>query len=640
MNAGARDVLLLIDLQEDFLSAPGLEPHRERVVVAARACLEAFRAAGRPVIHVRTTVVGDAMMAHWRGRPPRCVPGTPGHGSPLTPEAGEAVVDKIFFSGFSVAALARALPTAVATRLVLAGVHLHACVRATALDALALGYEVVVAADATGSDDPVHAAASRRWLEERGVRFFSSFATSEQVAPLELEWHHAPAEPERRLFAVTASSAEELGRTVAAARSAAMEWRLEQVEKDALRAEGFAELVERDAASLAALIREDVGKPIRQARGEAARCSALGKAAARQARATIWAGRGEVGGHWRRLPLGVVLALTPWNNPAAIPAGKILPALALGNAVVWKPAPAGHRVAEWLRERLVEAGFPPERTGLIHGGPETARLAMAASVDGVTVSGSLATGFGVTEAAARHGLALQAELGGNNAAVVLGDADMVHAAHEIAAGAFRFAGQRCTANRRVVVVAAAKDVFLRELVNATVRFEPGDPSDPATELGPMLGERAAREFDARVAAGLRDAGVTELMIPWRGAGRGGAYRRPRILLATDAGGALVQEESFGPLLVVQTADHEEHALCLCNGVRQGLAAALFSRSRGAWERFRNRAEVGLIKWNQSTADAAVDLPFGGWKRSGLGPPEHGVGNPCFYTRYQAIYGDE
>jgi alpha-ketoglutaric semialdehyde dehydrogenase len=640
MNAGVTDVLLLIDLQEDFLSAPDLEPHRERVVAAARAWAEAFRAAGRPVVHVRTTVRGEAMMPHWRGRAPRCAPGTPGHGSPLAAGPGEAVVAKVFFSGFSVAELARALPPPASARLVLAGVHLHACVRATALDALALGYEVAVAADAAGSDDPVHAAASRRWMKERGVRFLPGGPALWPAAPGEPEWHYAPAEPGRSLFALTVSSSAEAGRAVAGARRAATEWRPGQVEADARRAERFAELVERDAEALAALVREDVGKPIRQARGEAARCAALARAAARQARETVWSGRGEGGGHWRRLPLGVVLALTPWNNPAAIPVGKVLPALTLGNAVVWKPAPAGRRVADWLRERLVEAGFPAERAGLIHGGPETARLAMAAGVDGVTVSGSLATGFGVVEAAARHGLALQAELGGNNAAVVLADADAGHAAREIAAGAFRFAGQRCTANRRAVVVAAARDEFLRELVRATGRLEPGDPADPATELGPMVSERAAREFDARVAAALNETGVVEVMIPWLGAGPGGAYRRPRILLAGDAGGALVQEESFGPLLVVQPADDEEHALRLCNGVRQGLAAALFSRSREAWERFRDRAEAGLVKWNQSTADAAVDLPFGGWKRSGLGPPEHGAGNPRFYTRYQAIYGDE
>ena len=116
-----------------------------------------------------------------------------------------------------------------------------------------------------------------------------------------------------------------------------------------------------------------------------------------------------------------------------------------------------------------------------------------------------------------------------------------------------------------------------------------------------------------------------------------AWYSPTIITCDDPAHEIVQEETFGPVLVVQTARDWEHAIRLCNGVRQGLAAAIFTASPDIVGRFLEEAEAGILKVNQSTADAAVDVPFGGWKASGLGPPEHGDFDVEFYTRPQTVY---
>ena len=161
--------------------------------------------------------------------------------------------------------------------------------------------------------------------------------------------------------------------------------------------------------------------------------------------------------------------VTPWNNPLAIPIGKIAPALLYGNTVLWKPAPAGAMVAQRLLPLLLETGWPTGALAICHGDQSTARqLAEHELVDGVTLSGSLQAGYALQEICAYRHVPFQAELGGNNAAIVWHDADLQSAADQIAAGAFGFAGQCCTANRRVIVCAENFNEFVGHLQSSTV----------------------------------------------------------------------------------------------------------------------------------------------------------------------------
>jgi acyl-CoA reductase-like NAD-dependent aldehyde dehydrogenase len=235
----------------------------------------------------------------------------------------------------------------------------------------------------------------------------------------------------------------------------------------------------------------------------------------------------------------------------------------------------------------------------------------------------------VQELCASRSLPLQAELGGNNAAIVTSGAERHEAARRIVAGAFGFAGQRCTANRRVIVPDQDAGRWIEALIAAATDLPCGDPRDERTLCGPLVSAAAARRTAELVA---------RCDVSWSGAALPHAdYFPPTIVTGEDPRHEVVQHESFAPVLVVQHADSFEHALALCNGVRQGLAAALFGAEPAQRERFAATVRAGIIKFDDSTVDADAEHPFGGWKRSGVGPPEHGVGAREFFTRWQTRY---
>ncbi len=629
-----RPALLLVDLQNDFLRAPGLEPPAGEVVERAAALLRGCRERGVPVFHVRTTIAdGTRPMPHWELKGYRaCVEGTEGHASPppLRPAAGERAFDKTFFSAFGAPALEEALRAATIDTVVVAGVHLHGCVRATVLDAYQRGFSVLVAEDAVASHDPLHAAASRRWLAGRAARFLAVDAV---LATLSGGASGAPPRPEGARVAPDAAVAKGDG-LVAAAQAAWPGWRHTPVAARAALLERFAGLVEAESKGLAARMASETGKPVRYGVPEVVRAAALVRAAARHAEGSDRPA-GPVA-RARRRPHGVVALVTPWNSPVAIPLGKIGPALACGNAAVWKPAPAAASIAARLVELFERAGAPSGVLGLAVGDADAARALMEDErVRAISITGSAAAGAVAQEIAARRHVPLQAELGGNNAAIVWSDTDLDRAASRIAEGAFGQAGQRCTANRRVIVDAGCADDFVARLERATAALVVGDPSDPLTHVGPLVSAGAA----SRVAAVIERARTVArgVIVPHE-AVPPGAYVAPTIVLCDEPSAEIVQEETFGPVLVVQRTESFTRALGLLNGVRQGLAAALFSSSVDRRARFLEEAEAGILKLDDATADAGVDAPFGGWKASGIGPPEHGECDREFYTRAQALYG--
>ena len=252
-----------------------------------------------------------------------------------------------------------------------------------------------------------------------------------------------------------------------------------------------------------------------------------------------------------------------------------------------------------------------------------------------------AAGRAAQDICAERHIPLQAELGGNNAAIIWPDADLAAAARAVAAGALEMAGQRCTANRRVIVHDDCRETFVPLLLKATAALKWGDPSETDTVIGPMV-STAHRD---RVAALVQRAAsyCDALLLPLGGEPRsvgthGAKFYPPTIIFCDDPAAKIVQEETFGPVLVVQKAPDWDAAINLCNGVRQGLAAAVFTASDEVASRFLDEAEAGMLKVNQATSNAMVDAPFGGWKASGFGPPEHGQFDVEFCTRPQTVYG--
>ncbi len=622
--------LLLVDLQRDYLELGGLEPSAGAVVARARALLEGFRREARPVIHVWTTVAReeDRRMRHWRRRDLwRCEDGTEGHrpAPGLEPLAGEVVVHKSGFDAFAGGDLDRALEELGVERLAIAGVHLHACVREAALGTHARERlrEVWVIDDAVTSDDPVHAAATWRYLQDRDVRFLSTAQALDGLTGA------AGGETDERARARVEDAALRCA-------AAAGGWRDAGAQRRASILERAAGLLELQAESLARGMAGEIGKPVRYGESEVRRAAQMVRAIVARCLSTCEEEL-TAGVRLRRRALGVVAVVTPWNNPIYIPLGKIAAALAYGNCVLWKPAPAAHRLALRQAEILAEAGLPEGVLELVRGDRLESRLAMSApGIDAVTLTGSSLAGFAAQEICAARRIPLQAELGGNNGALVWSEADLEHAAREIAQGAFVLAGQRCTANRRVVVERSRHEALLELLTRETAALAWGDPLDPATSVGPMLGfEQRERLVEMLGRSGLR------CVVPHGRstvAGIDAAWHPPTIVSCEDPAHELVQRETFGPLLVVQPADGWEHAIELLNGVEQGLVASLFSRSPAVVRRFLEQAQAGILKLERSTADAEVDVPFGGWKRSAVGPPEHGSFDRDFYTRPQVVYG--
>jgi acyl-CoA reductase-like NAD-dependent aldehyde dehydrogenase/nicotinamidase-related amidase len=650
-----KPVLLLVDLQNDFLKVAELEPHPASVIAAAARLLGACRRARIPAVHIRSAVKasGENRMPHWKRNDYwACVEGSGGHACPpsLVAREDEAVIHKVFFSAFSTGELDGILRETKAGTLIVAGVHLHGCVRATVLDAYARDYKIVVAEDATGSNDPLHGAITRRYLQDRAAQFLSSgriareldsgadaFASSEFGRRPEALAHRSPQAPERS-WTIAADSEARIREAVARARTSFETWSRIPIQERASLLGRIARLLKKQETEFADLIVEDAGKPIRQARGEVARSLALLDAVEQSPAPDRDAAPGRAG--YRREPLGVVGLISPFNNPLAIPAGKIAPALLHGNTVVWKPAIPGARVAERFSALIREAGGPEGVIACVHGGPDAARNLMS-HCDAVTISGSLEAGRSAQDICASRQIPLQAELGGNNAAIVWDDADLAAAAASIAEGAFAFAGQRCTANRRVIILDSVYDRFLDHLAAACRSLVWGEPASEETQIGPLITCHAKERVEALV----RRAGESgsRLIHPHEprerapDAAAGSAWLRPAIVCCDDREAEIVREETFGPVLVAQRAGDWEDAMALCNGVRQGLAAALFSTSQERIAAFLREAKAGVLKINQSTADAAVHLPFGGWKSSGIGPPEHGPANIEFFTRMQAIY---
>jgi len=644
-----RAALLLVDLQHDYLAAPGIEPPAAALIAQSAALLQGCRRLRLPVIHVWTTVHpdDDRRLPHWRQADRwMCVAGTAGHRPPeaLLPLEGEPVVNKAGFNPFASGELDAALRHAGCDTVIVAGLHLHACVRTAAVECIERDFAVWIASDAVASNDPLHSESTRRWLSARSVRFLplsSLLALVEGGAEPALV-HRSPRRLSEILFEVPVAGAAEVADAAAAARDGGTQWRRVAPADRAAILSALADGLDRAAPQLAAQMAVEIGKPLSHGLEETRRAAANVRDVVRRA-SVFQPSEREPGGVVRHRPLGVVALISPWNNPVAIPVGKIAPALAYGNTVVWKPAPAAHRISLAVLELLRQAGVPSDAVRMAPGDGSTGRLLAAdANVAAVTLTGSRLAGYTVQEICARRAVPLQAELSGNNAAIVWDDADFVHAAAQVAWGAFGFAGQRCTANRRVIVHAPRFEALLAELKTAAERLVWGDPLDAATEIGPVIGAAKRDEMAALLAGAEADGASHRVELPQRTRAAEpwtseGAYVQPVIACCDRPAHPLVQEETMSPLLVVQRADDFAHALALSNGVRHGLAAAIFTNSEELREKFLEQATAGILRFNSSTTGADITLPFGGWNHSGLGPPEHGQADRLFYTHLQAVY---
>jgi acyl-CoA reductase-like NAD-dependent aldehyde dehydrogenase/nicotinamidase-related amidase len=667
-----KSALVLVDVQNDYLIRSGLSPEAGKLIPKIEALLDGFRKMGLPVVHVRTLIREDGAdsMPHWQRQGIRqCVNGTPGAMAPasLRPIAGEAVIDKRYFSGFESGRLDEVLRTRGVNTLVVAGLYAHGCVRATVTDAYQKGYAVQVAADGVASTDPQHALVSREWLDGRAARFLAVDAilaiigatrpasrprpdSDVPAAHIGGNWfrsselpaweHFDPRDASRLLSRTPIADSALVDRAVNGAQLAGRSWStMEAVERSRML-EAWAQVVAQYQGTWAEMLAQQIGKPLADARDELERAVAHIRTSARLIEMAAEERQGTVGLRTRYCPRGVVAVITPWNNPVALAVAKIASALAFGNSVVWKPALPAPHVAMAIVASLAEAGIPPPLLSTVFGDANTAQaLIRHPGIAAVTLTGSERAGMEAALLCARRAVALQGELGGNNAAIIMRDADLGAAAKAVAASAFGFAGQRCTATRRVIVDNPVRDQFTKMLLGEIGRLRVGDPLDPATQIGPLISAEHRRAVMAAVDRAVNADGGRLLCggtVPTAFAA--GNWYLPTLVdrLASDA--ALVQEETFGPVAVIQAVDGYDEAIRLGNAVPQGLVATFFGHEAALQHRFLEEAQAGILRLNPTSFQIAADAPFGGWKSSGIGPPEHGRWDREFFARPQAIYG--
>lgn len=643
--AAHHTALLVVDVQQDYLSVDGLVPSATALVARIRLVLEQFRTIGSPIAHVRTEVehgVADSM-PH-RAQTPLCVRGTRGAQVPelLTEQPGEAVITKQFFSAFTNPDLDAWLRDREVKNLVIVGLYTHACVRETAVDAYSRGFDVTIVSDGIGSNDPVHASSSLDWIGSRAARLM---AGNELPALLYDQVSGGHPDPDGRQINPTTNSLEatDFDSMLAAVRTAQQTWQQVALDDRVAALREWARVLRLYSDELTDTIVREVHKPVRLARDEVDRAVSHVESVLLPA---VYAPlRGEsINSQVTvvRSPLGVVALLMPWNNPLALPVSNIAPALLAGNAVVLKPAPEAVRTAALLRQTLDVAGIGPHLVSVYWGGAEAGvRLARASGIDAVAVTGSSSTGRSLAVECARTLKPLRAELGGNNAAIVLPDADLDAVVPALALNAFAFAGQRCTALRRFVVDESILEAFIERMRTAMLALHPANPHDADSALGPLISDIAAERV-LRTIGQARVAGV-EVLVGGTSVGvsvGGGSERvgvTPTLMLTRDPRQQIVQQETFGPVAVIQPARDLEHALELANGVAQGLVLAICTADSAAATKISRRANAGIVQKVATPVPVHPLAPFGGWKASGFGGAEHGRWDIDFYSRVQAVY---
>ncbi|MEM7409631.1 MAG: aldehyde dehydrogenase family protein [Myxococcota bacterium] len=449
----------------------------------------------------------------------------------------------------------------------------------------------------------------------------------------------APADPGDLVGSVPVASAADVDAAVTRAQQAFPAWRDAGADARRRVLERFAEIAAAKVDELAALIAREVGK---------AHWDALGEAKLLAPKVAVTLGDGldlvadvvpAAGQRASYRPRGVLAVYGPFNFPAHLPNGHIVPALATGNAVVFKPSEESPIVGAWMADCWREAGLPEGVLEVVQGGPDTGRALAAADVDGILFTGSYATGRALQEAtldAPQKLLAL--ELGGSNAMIVCADADLELAVAEAALSIAATTGQRCTCARRLFVERPILDEFQERLEGVLRGLRIGRPDDPDVFMGPLASAAAFARLEKQRGLAAEAGGERVLLVdpglpaPFVGAG---LVRFEN----TDQTHPYQREEIFGPEAALYPVGDLDHAIAATNDSDYGLAASVMTRERAKFEHAVGRIRTGILNWNKATVGASGRLPFGGSGKSGNDRPA-GVTATLYCTAPQAHLENE
>jgi len=408
---------------------------------------------------------------------------------------------------------------------------------------------------------------------------------------------------------------------VARARAAFPAWRDLGLEGRAPVLRRFAELATSRVDEGAQLVAREVGKALWDARAEVGLLSPKVEVTLGPGMALVAPMEAGPGARATWHPRGVLAVLGPFNFPAHLPNGHIVPALATGNTVVLKPSEEAPAVAEWMASLWQEAGLPEGVLEIVHGGVETGgTLATHRHVDGVLFTGSWRAGRTLGEATLdQPGKILALEMGGRNAIVVLEDADLDLAVAECALSVAVTTGQRCSCASRLFVHRRLVEPFTEKLCAVLRGLAIGPPLEPGVFMGPLASEAAhARVLHYRQQSAASGGERVLEVDP----GRPAPYIGPGLVRFSDTrqDHPYQRDEIFGPEACLYAIDDLDHAIAAVNDSDYGLVAAVMTRDRARWQHCVGRIRTGLLNWNKGTTGASGRLPFGGLGRSGNDRP--------------------
>ncbi|MBE6148500.1 MAG: aldehyde dehydrogenase [Firmicutes bacterium] len=386
----------------------------------------------------------------------------------------------------------------------------------------------------------------------------------------------------------------------------------------------FASLVLRDKDILAKLLSDETGKPIREAHNEIANIQVGVPAYVEKVKHDYGnviyrgteAGQENTIQYTIQQPLGVVVAIIPFNFPSDIFINKVPPALLMGNSVILKPASVNPLTLTKYVELLVEAGVPSGVISVVHGSGTVVGKTLTShpKVDMVTLTGSTAAGIDAAKNCAEHCAHSSLELGGNDAFIICADGDLDLAVEETVWGRLYNTGQVCCASKRFLVENSVKDEFINKMVQKIKTLKVGMPSDMNSDIGCLISEEAAIEVEKQVNQTVEEG--AHIVI---GGKRDGAFYLPTIIDGITKDMAVAKDmEIFGPVISVIGFDTIEEAIEIANQSIYGLSAGIITKDMGKAIKVSEKVESGGFVVNGASFFRSFEQPFGGWKYSGIG----------------------
>ncbi len=443
------------------------------------------------------------------------------------------------------------------------------------------------------------------------------------------------------MFAQATSA--QLDDAISAAGRAQLEWAGYGLErKQAVLMAIGTELMAR-AGELGELLSREEGKPLAEGKGEVFRAGQFftyyAAEVLRQIGDTTVSVRPGVEVLVHREPVGVVAIISPWNFPTATASWKIAPALAFGNAVIWKPANLTPASAVALSEIISRQDIPKGLFNLVMGAGRDVgqRLVESAGVNAISFTGSVPVGKGIAAAAVANLTKVQMEMGSKNALAVMDDADLELAVTCALGGAFGSTGQKCTASSRIVVTAGIHDAFVDKFVAGAKAYKVGHALQEGTQIGPVVSETQLNENLAWVEKGTAEGAELACGGDRLSRDTDGYYMAPGVFLNTTNTMQINRQEMFAPLAaVIKVADYDE-ALQVVNDTNFGLTSGIMTTSLAKATHFRRNARTGCVMVNLATAGTDYHVPFGGRGDSSYGPREQGAYAAEFYTTVKTAY---